>query len=291
MARTNWGGAKPVIMPTMWHWTSRWICPVTCLSLDIPVLKWWKPDVGCKTENQKLSSDLPIMFRHHLTSWSQNFLCTWCTISGVRKMLGHDRGKSWKKGSLMPFKQKCCASQKKAVRLAGLTLLFTILSCAIVIVPVHGSWQKLSPNCLNIAMVTGDVLPLTQDNMQASGISVIQLVRGVKQYHTWPLGSSSMMLCLAVSLTGWSTMSRHWWMSLSSKMPRMCLLQWMNFGTDNRAVSMNALDNNLGCLDILMLVILISSRCTKHGDVHFIGGEDNAKECCSLGKRGLCISH
>ena len=91
-------------------------------------------------------------------------------------MPGHERGKFRQNGLLTPLRQKCWAAQKKATRSAGSALDFATAICASVVAMVHGSWRNGLPKCLYIAMVMGDVLPLTQASMAASGVSTIMQV-------------------------------------------------------------------------------------------------------------------
>ena len=58
----------PAIMAIIYHCRSRWIFPVTCFSVVMPVLKWWWLVIGWRIEKQKSISSAPTTWMHQIMS-------------------------------------------------------------------------------------------------------------------------------------------------------------------------------------------------------------------------------
>ena len=114
------------------------------------------------------------------------------------------------------------------------------ISCARVVDAIQGLCWKALPNCLYVAMVTGDALGLMPAYIRASGVSMMATASGVKQYWHQPRGSNIMILISVAIFKGSMMKSMHSWMRWFLRTLCILLFLWRNFGTGRMVRSMNA---------------------------------------------------
>ena len=142
----------------------------------------------------------------------------------------------------------------------GLMVASIFISCARVVDTVWGLCWKALPNCLYVAMVTGDALGLMPAYIRASGVSMMAAASGVKQYQRQPKGSDIMILISVAIFKGSTMKSMHSWVRRFSRTPCILLFLWKNFGTGRMARSMNAQWD-----DFVRKSMMMSARLIRRG--------------------------
>ena len=114
------------------------------------------------------------------------------------------------------------------------------ISHARVVDAIWGLCWKASPNCLYVAIVTGNAWGLIPAYIRALGVSMIAPMSGVKQYLCQLRGSNIMIPISVAIFKGSTTKSMHLWIRRFSRTPWIFLFLWRNFSTGRIARSMNA---------------------------------------------------
>lgn len=92
-----------------------------------------------------------------------------------------------------------------------------------------------SPNCLDMAMETAEVLLVMHMITHCSGVSVMWATRGVKQCFKFLSGSLIIQPTSAAFLRGFTTNEMTWWSNQSTSTLHRWAFRWINFGTGSKA--------------------------------------------------------